>query len=240
MTIYVPGKLTFRKQTVSADPYYNNVSLLLHGDGVNGSTTIVDSSPSPKIVTAVGNAQIGTAQSKFGGASIAFDGAGDYLQSPSNSGFQIGTGDFTLEAWIHPLAFASEPNFNDFGSIFDFRTAGVSQVNILLTFLGSSNLVFFVDGLTRITGAAISVNQWTHVALCKSSGTTRLFINGAQSGVNYSDANNYTSSAFRIAGNVSANAFFHGYIDDVRITKGIARYQSAFTPPTAPFPEVLG
>ena len=59
------------------DPDFANVSLLLHGDGTNGSTTIVDSSSSSKTVTAVGDAQISTAQSKFGGSSIYFDGTGD-------------------------------------------------------------------------------------------------------------------------------------------------------------------
>ena len=67
------------------DPYRSQVSLLLHGDGANGSTTIVDSSPSPKTVTAVGNAQISTTQSKFGGSSLAFDGAGDYLEAPHSN-----------------------------------------------------------------------------------------------------------------------------------------------------------
>ena len=90
----VPGVWTLREQlkakrsllwppNAGEDPYYGNVSLLLYGDGANGSTTITDSSPTPKTVTAVGNAQISTAQSKFGGASIAFDGAGDYLIVPS-------------------------------------------------------------------------------------------------------------------------------------------------------------
>jgi hypothetical protein len=68
---------------VPVDPVFNNVSLLLHGNGTNGSTTITDNSPTPKTVTAVGNAQISTAQSKFGGASIAFDGTGDYLTDAS-------------------------------------------------------------------------------------------------------------------------------------------------------------
>ena len=219
------------------DQDYRNVSLLLHGNGINGSTTIVDSSPTPKTVTVAGNAQISTAQSKFGGASIALNGAGDYLQSPTNSEFVLGTGDFTLEAWIYPLGFAGAPNFNNFGPIFEYRTANESQVNVLVTFLGSSTLVFYVNGSTRITGSAIAVNQWTHVALTRSSSTTRMFINGIQSGSSYSDTNSYASSVFRVGANVNSDAFFNGYIDDLRITKGVARYTGNFTPPTAPFPD---
>jgi hypothetical protein len=212
--------------------------LLLHGNGTNGSTTITDSSPTPKTVTAVGNAQISTAQSAFtGGSSIAFDGAGDYLQSPTNAEFVLGAGDFTLEAWIYPLGFAGAPNFNNFAPIFDYRTANASQVNVLLTFLGDSTLVLYVNGATRITGTAISTNQWTHVALCRSSGTTKMFVGGTQAGSNYTDANNYVASLFRVGSNINADAFFNGYIDDLRITKGIARYTSNFTPTDAPFPD---
>jgi len=230
--VWRPGYLA------EGDPYFSNVSLLLHGNGTNGSTTITDSSPTPKTVTAVGNAQISTAQSAFtGGSSIAFDGAGDYLQSPTNAEFVLGTGDFTLEAWIYPLGFAGAPNFNNFAPIFDYRTANASQVNVLLTFLGDSTLVLYVNGATRITGTAISTNQWTHVALCRSSGTTKMFVGGTQAGSNYTDANNYVASLFRVGSNINADAFFNGYIDDLRITKGIARYTSNFTPPDAPFPD---
>ena len=84
----------------ATDPYFSNVSLLLHGDGTNGSTTIIDSSPLPKTVTAFGNAQISTAQSKFGGSSIAFDGTGDSLTIPAITF----AGDFTLEAWLYKTA----------------------------------------------------------------------------------------------------------------------------------------
>jgi hypothetical protein len=219
------------------DPYYGNVSLLLHGNGTNGSTTITDNSPYPKTITPVGNAQISTAQSKFGGASIAFDGTGDYLQSPSSTDFVLGTGDFTLETWVYPLGFASgPPNYNDYGSLFDFRTANAVQSNILLTPLGSSTIILYVDGSTRITGTSLALNQWAHVALTRNSGTTKLFINGTQAGSNYADTNNYTSSVFRAAGNIAGDTF-NGYLDDLRITKGVARYTSNFTPPTTQFPD---
>jgi hypothetical protein len=85
--------------------------LLLHGDGTNGSTTITDSSISPKTVTAVGNAQISTAQSKFGGASIAFNGTTSYLTTPANSDFAYDA-DFTIECWLYLTGSA-------FGAILD-------------------------------------------------------------------------------------------------------------------------
>ena len=102
MTVFGLGDLAFLGAVggVERDPFFANVSLLLHGDGTNGSTTIVDSSPSPKTVTAVGDAKISTAQSKFGGASIGFDGSGDSLAAPASIS-HFGTGDFTIELWIY-------------------------------------------------------------------------------------------------------------------------------------------
>ena len=98
----IPGKMVLKKESATADPYYDNVSLLLHGDGTNGSTTIVDNSPSPKTMTALGNAQISTTESLFGGSSLYFDGSGnDAIQTLPGNDFVYGTGPFTLEAWIY-------------------------------------------------------------------------------------------------------------------------------------------
>jgi hypothetical protein len=119
------------QQPVPVDPVFNNVSLLLHGNGTNGSTTITDNSPSPKTVTAVGNAQISTAQSKFGGASIAFDGSGDYLTVLNSSQFNFGVDDFTIEAWFYrtstaqfEIASCGNPGADGF-----FFTSNTSAIN---------------------------------------------------------------------------------------------------------------
>ncbi len=86
--------------TTSASANSANTVLLLHADGSNGSTVFVDSGSNGKTVTAYGNAQISTAQSKFGGASAYFDGNGDYLSVPSSDDWSFGTEAFTMEAWI--------------------------------------------------------------------------------------------------------------------------------------------
>jgi len=231
--------VTGTQKEPAGDPFFfSNVSLLLHGDGTNGSTVIRDSSSRMNTVTAVGDAQISTAQSKFGGASIAFDGTGDLLRVASNPELQLGTGDFTLELWAYLTA------RSDFGSVFDFRTANMTQVNVLLTFLGTTGggtnatLKLFVNGSVRILGPDIPLNQWVHIALCRGSGNTRLFLDGVQGGPTYVDTNNYVSSLLRVYGNILEANFLPGYADEVRITKGVARYTADFTPPAAPFPDI--
>ena len=107
MSVIYINSYSFAATDPNTDPNFANVSLLLHGNDTNGSTTITDSSPSPKTVTAVGNAQISTAQSKFGGASIAFDGNGDWCQIANNVAFKFGSGNFTIEYWFYPTDLTS-------------------------------------------------------------------------------------------------------------------------------------
>ena len=86
--------------TTIEDPYADNVSLLLNGNGDNGSTTFTDSSSYGHTVTPVGDAPLSTTHSKFGGASMYFDGSGDYLSIPDSDQFEIGSGEFPFEAWV--------------------------------------------------------------------------------------------------------------------------------------------
>ena len=88
------------QQNQNQDPFANNVVLFLKGNGANGSTNIIDSSPNPKTISVFGDTQISTAQSKYGGSSIVFDGVGDYLEVTPLTAFNFGTGDFTIESWI--------------------------------------------------------------------------------------------------------------------------------------------
>ena len=213
------------------DPDFANVSLLLHGDGANGSTTIIDSSPSPKTVTAVGNAQISTAQSKFGGASLAFDGNWDYLTIPPSVDMSLGAADFTIELWAR----FSTASFNGLfqlssgylNALVRGPAAGVADNGFWGIYHGTSFLQ---------SNQVPSVNTWQHVAYVRSSGITKLYIDGVQI-ISTSDNTNYADQYFTIGGWYSSLNLLNGYIDDFRITKGVARYTANFTPPTAPFPD---
>lgn len=221
-------------QPVPNDPSFAFNSLLLHGNGTNGSTTITDSSGSPKTVTAVGNAQISTAQSKFGGASIAFDGNGDTLQVPKLG--LINT-DFTIEAWVR---------FSGTGSsqilVTTYNTPAF-QVGTFIFSRTSTNAIIFQNAFgVGVTSSALTVGLWYHVAAVyrHSSTTAQLFIDGVSQGTgSYSltvEAPNLHIGGSSGDNNIGA-LWFNGYIDDLRITKGVARYTANFTPPTAPFPD---
>ena len=228
------------------DEEFDKVSLLLHGDGTNGSTTIVDSSSSPKAVTAVGDAQISTAQSKFGGSSLVFDGNGDYLSTPATS-FQFLhklTDSWTAESWVYLLSSSSD------NTIFDTGGASGNTIGTLLHFNSSLSLIATVrqGTVTRATSSPnniVTLNSWHHIALSYDQSAFRLFVDGTLVGsttFNTQTSNDSTQStlkvgAFEYAGTV-LGGFMDGYIDDFRITKGVARYTANFTPPTAPFPDL--
>ena len=216
-------------------PTYNeieNVSLLLHMNGSNGSTTFTDSSNAARTVTAYGNAQISTAQSKFGGASGLFDGSGDYIATPSNTAFAFGTGDFTVETFIRFTAFSSVNVF------YDSRIGGSSGNGVAL-YSSSSGTVSAYSGITAyITCSALSTNTWYHIEVSRSSGVMKMFINGTQAGSSATFTSNLSDGNCVIGKtNEASSNYFNGNLDEFRITKGLARHTSAFTTPTAAFPD---
>ena len=246
----VPGLWTMQQQleakrsslwppSANEDPYYGNVSLLLKGNGTNGSTTIIDSSPSPKTVTAVGNAQISTAQSKFGGASIAFDGDGDYLIVPSTgTPGDFGTGDFTVELWTFLVSRVNSypclvGNYSTFGAGSFALFAGHGSASGGTT---KYQLALNGIGFPSINAGTIIYNAWAHIAVVRSGPTISMYLNGVSIGSVTSSANlTGTTGSLWIGstGDNLASGEINGYIDDLRITKGIARYTSNFTPPGA-------
>ena len=232
------------------DPSFANVSLLLHGNGANGSSTIIDSSPSPKTVTAVGNAQISTAiADPFGNNTrgvLAFDGNSDRLDIPYSSNFQL-LNTYTIEAWVYPLTVSAV-----FRPIFNIQAFSQSSFGGILLAVNGSSLVFEVKTLSgsgvgifyEILGGSgtVAANAWQHVAVSISNNSARLFANGIQVGSTVS-ITDWGFAPVGVSVGANANGFnnttqvFNGYIDELRITKGVARYTANFTPPTAPFPD---
>lgn len=224
-----PAALPTTASSTVADPYYGYTSLLLHMDGTNASTNFADSGPNALAVTAVGNAQISTTQSKYGGASGYYDGSTGYLSLTGNSSFQFGTGDFTIEAWVYISAnAANQQTFLD--------TRGTATATPFTFGIYQSKLAFY-DGTMRQSSATVTTGQWYHFSACRSGGTLRLFINGV-SYYSASSTTNFTTGANSIyigRGFDAAAYYTNGYIDDLRITK-YARYTSNFTPPTSAHP----
>jgi hypothetical protein len=227
---------------MSGDTYYNDVALLLHMDGANGSTTFTDNSPSPKTVTANGNAQVSTTQSKFGGASSYFNGTGDYLSIPYSSDFNFESSNFTIECWLYRTGVNANGHriYNSGGDLY-------GQVDIFINASGFLECYGTTNGndwnaWASTSIALIPLNAWTHIAIVRNVGTVTAYVDGIgttlTSSLGTSTLANGTGAASTrtIGGQPGTNRSYLGYIDEYRITKGIARYTSNFTPSAAAFP----
>ena len=191
-----------------------------------GFETITDRTPTT--LYAQGNAKLSTAQKKFGTASLALDGTGDYVTHPTAPDFAFGTGAFCVEMWVYRTSTAGIQTL-----LLDLRSSVTTAQ--LVIYLTSSYVpaVNFDNGVNLITGgAAIPVNTWTHIAVACDGTYTKMFVNGTQSGSTYTDNNTYVQGPLTIGARFDGTSAFTGYIDDLRISKGVARYTSNFTAPT--------
>ncbi len=204
--------------TVPTSPPTNdgNTKLLLNftNAGIYDSTSKND-------LETVGNAQISTAISaKFGTGSMYFDGTTDYLVEPTSVYFGYGTGDFTIEFWVY---------FNSTGTSTIFSNlSGTASTNPHIYI--NSTIRFYNGGGDRITsGTSPSTGVWYHLAVCRASGSTRMFLDGTQTGSTYADTNDYGQSAplgvgtYWNGGAPVTASTLNGYLQDVRVSK-YARY----------------
>lgn len=208
--------------------------LMLHMDGVDGSTTFTDSELTPKTVTANGNAQIDTAQSVFGGASGLFDGSGDYLSTPDSSDFALGSGEWTFDM---RLRFNSRGAFNTIASQWP---ASAGQYNFILT-VANTNLLYFFYSTNGTSVSSISVTwnpstaTWYHLAVVRTGNVVKFFVDGTQVGTDQSfNVTLFDSSSDFIIATNQTN-YFDGWMDEFRFSKGIARWTANFTPPTSAY-----
>ena len=219
--------------TTVGDVHYPKVSLHLTCEGSNGSTTVTDSSNTNASITCIGSAQISTAQSKFGSSSLA-TASGDISISTTNI-FNFGTSDFTVEFWFYRTGLGSSNNF-----IVDGRPSG-NNSNTFMLYMPTSTTAprYHTASSDQITSSInLGTNAWTHIAVVRNSGTTTLYMNGV-SGGSFSDSTDYVDTGGTTLGFWSGSSTSYseyttpGFFDDFRVTKGLARYTSGFTPPTS-------
>lgn len=216
------------------DPYYDKVILLMHMDGANGSTSFVDETG--KTITPAGDAQISTAQSVFGGASGVFDGTGDYLSVSDNSEFAFGTGDFTIEAKVRPTA-------DGVGYLFGVGAPSPSQgFNFQFRNTANGNVVRFFDHSipSGVNGTEIVASGvWNDVSLSRASGVLRAFVGGVKC-LEVANNSDFTDTTYVMVGanpSPTPDGTSAAFIEELRVTKGVARYVSDYTVPSAAFPD---
>lgn len=235
------GARTGRIKLGGGDPSFSSVGLLCHADGTNGSTTFTDVSNSAHALTSFGGgATVTTTSPKFGTGSASIPGSTG-ISTPNSADFQFGSGQFTVECWGYTSSTQSAGGHYLVG-----RWGASNESWVLYTHTSGPYLAFSwsANGTVEIdllASFAIPLNSWVHYAVDRdATNTIRVYANGVVLG-SVVDATSFNvgTAALTIG---SDNAFSNnwvGNIDDIRVTKGVARYAGAFTPPTAPFPGTL-
>lgn len=205
-----------------------DVKSLLHFDGSNGSTTITQTVPGGPAFARSGTAALSTAQVKYGTASVAVDSGSNYVSSGSSADFGYGTADFTIQFWAYPTSYTGGVQ-----ALYDQRTSG-SQPRPCIYIL--ANMYYYVNGANRITTTVPSLNAWHAFAISRYMGTTYLYVDGTSVG-SWVDTTNYTTSPIYIgtAGDSVGAQGFNGFVDEMRVTKGVGLFDGTSYTPTGPF-----
>ena len=239
---------------MSRDPKRNQTVLHLSTLGaIRGeqNNTFVDDSPNRYTITRTGNVAPSTF-TPFGDSwSNYFDGSGDYLSVADNAALEMGSGDFTMEAWINIGAYQTTINSDS-----TIRSAIITKENSYTLQLWSSNttswgglvLGYHTANTSWQAGLAIAyqfqLNVWYHIAASRQGSSFRFFINGSMVGSTQTISGTLSdyANAVTIGGRTTAGylEYFNGYISNVRIVKGTALYTSSFTPSKSPLTAVSG
>ena len=229
--------------TTTGDVYYPQTNLLMHFNGTNGSTTMTDSSKNNFVLTATNGASLSSVQSKFGGTSLALDGTNDYVSISGNNILDFASSDFTVECWVRLNAMPTSDAWpTNYSSHFIVITIGTPSLGDGIGFIiGQTKLIVQNNDVQSVNGAhGMTTNTWYHLAYVRYNNNLYLYVDGVQKGsAAYSSAVG-TGATTYIGCETGQGAFFNGYIDDLRITKGVARYTSNFTPPTTQFLDSAG
>lgn len=222
----------------TGDPYWSYVSLLLHCNGSNGSTTITDNSTNAFSPTVGSPAQISTSQSIFGGASLSFDGASAYIRYADHLNLRLGFNDFTIEIGFRPSSVTGYRCIAEHRDAFTAHGWTLFQDNSTLYFYaGNANTAAWEIGLSA--ASALSANNWYRAAITRIGSTWRLFLDGVEK------ASGTWSGAIEMSGFgtpyltfgkfFNNSGYFSGYMDEIRISNGVGRYSAGYTLAAAEF-----
>jgi len=238
-------QISTTSETVVADPYFatNTVTLLNFDNLANGTTTLATKDLSNNVWPVTkGTAQVSTSIKKYGTGSIYLPNntssitlSGSTTEQSTSSAFNFGTGNFTVELWAYSTANSTNR------CMFALHTTGGTQY--LSMQVTSSNFPKFSLGTSTNFGTVnntftISPNTWYHYALVRSGSAVTLYVNGTSQSTMTSSTDIPVTPACVGRAYVDQPTLyeqFPGYIDEVRVTKGVARYTTTFTPPTGPF-----
>lgn len=226
--------IKYPSSTGSVDPYASNVVLLLKGDGVDGSTTFLDSSVSNRSITNSGtNITISTTQSKYGGSSgyCNLDNTSSRLSVPNSSDFFFSSSqNYTIEYWLYKFDVSSGRGVD--GHFATTTSSGTSGY-IIGTFPDNENLYYRFNSTTSTETFVVPSLQWNHIAMVQVANTSlKIYLNGIEQ-LSFSPFTFLNNGAnLRLFNTTTESRSAYCYIDSLRFTKDVARYITNFNPET--------
>jgi hypothetical protein len=218
----------------TSDAYFDNISVREVNIPTDYSADIKGSG-SNKTLTVNGGAGIADHSSYYGSA-LSFDGTGDYFDVASSSDYNLGTSDYTIECWVNPTTITTTGYYK---RIWDLGTGLYNSLSMTMQSTDNSFKFRYNDGIL-LTSASNSVNtsQWSHICLERYGSQLSLYLNGTTVGIvtNHTASYDYSSNTFRIgqtheSGSNGEASSVNGYIQDLRIYKGVAKYKGGFDVP---------
>lgn len=217
------------------DPYWDKVVLSMHMEGTHGANSFVD--VRGKTTTPSGGVVTSTSAAKFGNTSAYFPGGAQIIGS-NHADLQLQVADFTIEAWIN-IAGGSGPR------VILGKAGGGGQQSYFFFYDGSIAFLYTTDGWSATSQAisyavALTVGTWYHVAVSRQGTNMYLFLDGVLVATKtdvptfFNSSDNFRIGAIGVGG---YEYYWNGYIDDLRVTKGVARYTTTFTPPAVANPD---
>jgi hypothetical protein len=211
----------------ATDPYWSSVTQLCHFDGSDGGTTYTNEKSGGSMFANIDlPASLSTGAAKFGPTSLRC--ASRFVFDSVSDNYAFGVGDFTIEFWVY---FVEVATVNVAG--------GLGNTTSPLLYILSNGSLIWYNGSDRISSATgvITTDTWKHIAVCRISDNTRMFVDGTQVGSIYVDSADMNGTYGWYLGTYAGQtAPMNGYIDEFRVTKGVGRYASNFTPETTQFP----
>lgn len=232
-TTFLRGDGIWTVPSSNVDSYWNNVIVLVKGDGSNGATSAPDISSYARASAAFGDAQLSNVQKRYNiSTSMAFDGVGDYFEYPFS--LTISTGEnHTIEFWMYPTSLPAT------SYLYESNQSNPSWARLLNT----GEIDWAASGAFSTSGAGITINNWWHIAFVAdaSAGKKYIYVNGVKK-AEVATSFTGTSPTLLHIGNApvaagTSNTGFIGYIEGFRWTRGVARYPggTTFTPPSGPY-----
>ena len=224
----------------AGDPFWGNVVLSLHFNGIDESTTFIDSSDYGRTITVIGGSMLDTEYKKFGTASGLFNGVDSALTIPHDTLFNLSSGDVTIDGWLYVTALPTSGKA--FAILSKRPMALTTDWEVLITDDGKLKLWAWGSGVSVVEAESASfvpTNTWVHFAVERLSGTWKVYINGV-GGLGYAQSGSIVNSGGPVyvgRDPITSIRYFNGWLDELRFTKGAARYGEDFTPPVVKNPD---